>query len=165
MKNLLILFVLSFLGIQLSAQTFELPKKYKLESKSDYGKYEQEVINAVDWLINTPINLDKEKRTEVNAFLLKWLTGSPSVSIGIDPNIVTFTDCGDCLMIFMGGWAKYVLETKDNTDKVKANLAGLESVITFYQKQKAELGDNKAVEKYIKLKGKDKLHKFVESKI
>ena len=165
MKNLLLLFASFFLFIQLSAQTFEVPANYKLKSKKDYAKYEQDIVQAVDWLINTPLSSDKKKREEVNAFLLQWLTGSPSVSIGLDPNITTFTECGDCLMIFMGGWAKYVIETKDNTDKVEANLAGLKSVISFYEKQKAELGSMKALDKFIKLKEKDKLRKFVESKV
>ncbi|MEZ4849835.1 MAG: hypothetical protein R3B93_14705 [Bacteroidia bacterium] len=166
MKNLFLLPTLLFLVLnQVFSQNFEIPKDYSLETASDYEKYEKSIVAAVDWLTEAPVNSNESHRKEVNAFLMKWLTGSPSVSIALTTEIATFMDCGDCLLVYMGGWAKYVIETGDNDDKVKANLAGLESVMTFYQKHKSELGKNKAIEKYIKMKAKGKLEAFVESKV
>lgn len=162
-------FVFSLFAIVISfqsySQDFDLPVDWKLETKEDYAKYEKDIINAVDWLIKTPVDNNRLNRKEVNAFLLAWLTGSPNVSIELSEEIVTFGDCADCLMIFMGGWAKYSLQNNDFTNKTKGNLAGIESVIQLYNKNKAAIGTNKAIEKYIKLKEKGKLETYIESKM
>ncbi|GHT51772.1 hypothetical protein FACS189440_21190 [Bacteroidia bacterium] len=36
----------------------------------------------------------------------------------------------------MGGWTKYSITTKDFENKVQGSLAGIESVIDFYNKNK-----------------------------
>ena len=64
----------------------------------------------------------------------------------------------------MSGWTKYALTTK-NYNKLDANLAGTESVINFYSKNKTLLGKNKDIEKFIKLKGKGKIKSYIKSKI
>jgi len=93
------------------------------------------------------------------------MMGSPDVSIEISADVVTFMDCADCLLIFMCGWTKYSLETKDYSNKLKGSIAGIESVIEFYKKNKDALGKNKAIQKYIKLQDKNELTKYLESKI
>lgn len=165
MKQVLLFASLLLFSVQTFSQTFEVPVDYKFETKDDYIKYEQNVIGGVNWLLETPLNQEQSKRKEVNAFLMTWLSGSPTVTIEVSSNIVTFVDCPDCLMIFLGGWAKNTLETKDNTDKLKGNLAGIESVIRFYNSNKASLGKNKAIQKYIKLQEKGKLEEHVKGLI
>ena len=93
------------------------------------------------------------------------MTGSPNVSIELSEKIVTYMDCGECLMMFMGGWTKYALESKDFKNKVKGNLAGTESVIKFYLLNKNSLGQNKSIEKFIKLKRENKLEEYIKSNI
>lgn len=161
-KLFLFLFTIAF-AIGLSSQNFEVPKNYKLEKAEDYALYEQDIINCIDWLMKTPLNEEVEKRKEANVFLIKWLAGSPDVQIDIKQNIVTFTNSTpDLLIIFMAGWAKYSLETKDFNNKVAGNLAGIESVIEFYTKNKDLLPQNKDVEKYIKMKEKGTLKEYIE---
>ena len=53
-----------------------------------------------------------------------------------DTEIVTFYDNPECFIIFMGAWAKNALETSVYRDKLKGNMAGIESVIEFYKKMK-----------------------------
>lgn len=165
MKKVLLFASLLLFSVQAFSQTFEVPADYKFETKDDFLKYEQNVIGGVNWLLETPLNQEQNKRKEVNAFLMSWLSGSPTVTIEVSSNIVTFVDCPDCLMIFLGGWAKNTLETKDNTDKLKGNLAGIESVIRFYNSNKASLGKNKAIQKYIKLQEKGKLEEHIKGLI
>ena len=146
-------------------QDFQVPKNYTFEKKEDYAKYEKEIINCIIWLEKTLINKQQDKRKEVNAFLIKWLEGSPYVSIEISQDIVTFLDCSDCLMIFMGGWAKYSLENSDYKNKLKGNIAGVQSVIKFYKNNKEFLGKNKAIEKYIKLQDKGELENTIKERV
>ena len=119
MKAIIITLVIVNISFTVSSQDFEVPKNYKLEKVEDYAIYEQDIINSVNWLLTTPIDEQVSKRKEVNQFLLKWLTGSPNVSIEIQGEIVTFMGTSpELLMVFMGAWAKYSLETKDFDDKV-----------------------------------------------
>lgn len=156
---------LFLISIQSFSQEFEVPRGYEFNKKEDYYTYEKDVIDGVNWLVNTPVNTNTAKRKEVNAFLMKWLTGSPSVTIELSQEIVTFMDCSDCLMVFLGGWARYSLETNDKANKLKGNLAGIESVIEFYKKNQESLGKNKAIQKYMKLQEKNKLEKYVEARV
>ena len=165
MKTILLFAVAVLFATQSFAQTFEVPAGYKFETKDDYTKYEQDVIGGINWLSSTPINQEQAKRKDVNAFLMKWMSGSPTVSIEVSQKIVTFTDCPQCLMAFLGGWTKYSLETGDNKNKVKGNLAGVEGVIQFYKLNKATLGKNKAIEKYIKLQEKGRLEEHIKSRV
>jgi hypothetical protein len=57
------------------------------------------------------------------------------------------------------------LETKDFKSELNGNVAGVNAVISFYEKNKAEIGKEKAVEKYIKLKAKGKLESSIKSKL
>jgi len=133
-----------------------------LVTKEDYAKYEQKVIKDFNWLFETPIGVNPVKRKKTNSFLMQWMSGSPNVSIELSENITTYMDCADCLMIFMGGWTKYTLETK-KFSKLDANLIGTENVIEFYTFNKSKIGKNRNIEKFIKLKEKGKLEKYIKS--
>lgn len=163
MKKTAITFLLLIASIGLFSQDFEVPEDYVLDKEKDYAQYEQDVIDGVNWLLKTPVTKEKAKRKEVNAFILKWIIGSPSVSIEINEGIVTFMKCSDCLLMFMGGWTKYALEAEDDIDTMHGTIAGIECAIEFYKKNKSSLGKNKAIEKYIKLQEKNELEEYLES--
>ena len=89
--------------------------------------------------------------------------GSPYVHIEIKPEIVTFMGTApELLLMFMGGWAKYSIETEDYNNKTAGSLAGIEMVINFYEKNKSFLPKDKNVESYIKMKKKGTLKEYVE---
>ncbi len=155
--SLLILFAIA----TAHAQEFELPDQYKFEKAADYATYESHVIQAIDWINETPLNQEENKRKETNAFLLKWISGSPTVHLEIKQEIVTFIDSPDLLMIFMSGWTKYALQSKDFNNKVEGSLAGVEAVIAFYEKNRQSMKKDKAVEKYVKLKANGKLRAYI----
>jgi hypothetical protein len=116
-------------------------------------------------LTNTPVQTQPEKRKEANAFVIVWLTGSPNVSVEIDSEIVNFMDQNpELLMIFMCGWTKYSLETKDYKNKISGNQKGIEAVIDFYTRNRENLKKDKNVEKYIKMKDKGTLVEYITNK-
>lgn len=163
MKTIILSLLLVIISSGLFAQDFEIPKNYKLDKVEDYALYEQDVIKCTDWLMKTPINEQPAKRKEVNTFLLKWLTGCPNVHLEIKQEIVTFVETSpDLLIIFMAGWAKYSLESKDFNNKIEASKAGIESVIKFYSKNKQALPKDKNIEKYLKMQEKGTLNEYIE---
>jgi len=161
-------FTLAFAAFSLGlfSQNFEVTQNYKLENAEDYAKYENDIIKFIDWLRETPINNEPDKRKEANAFLLKWMTGSPYVRLEINSDVVTFIGSSpELLMVFLGGWTKYVIVSKDFDNKLEGNLAGIEAVIYFYNKNKKFLPKDKDIEKYIKKQKKGKLKSFLEQNV
>ena len=157
------LICLLFVSTSLFSQEVEIPSDLKLENAQDYKETEQLVLNSTQWLLKTPISENPKKRKEINAFLMKWISGSPSVSIELVSGIIPL-DCADCLMSFMSGWTKYSLENDYSKDKVECGVAGAENAIEFYKKNKSELGKNSDMEKLIKQQKKGKLQKYIKSK-
>ena len=162
MKNLFFVSIIAFQWIFLFAQEFQVPTNYNLVKVEDYAPYEQDVINCVSWLANVPLDQNTEKRKEASAFLMKWITGSPNVKIELRQDIAPFmTSNLDMLMAFLGGWTKYSLETRDFSNPLKGNIAGIENVIFVYNKNKKITGKDKNIEKYIKLQSKGTLEKEI----
>lgn len=157
----LLLSFLVIMGIQ--AQDFNVPKDYKLEKAEDYALYEQDVLNGINWLMEVPLDEMPEKRQGVNAFVMKWLMGTPYLHLEIKQQIVTFAGVPELLMMFLGGWAKYSIENKDYNNKVAGNLAGIEAAISFYKKN--SLPKNKEIENYIKMKENGKLKEYIEKNV
>lgn len=163
MKKLHLLFLALIFSISAMAQEFSVPQNFEPKSNKDYAAAHNDVVDCVDWMMATPLNEQIDKRKKANAFLLQFLTGSPDVHIGINPNIVTFMESSpELLMIFMGGWAKYSIENNLVDDAKAGSLAGIEAVIDFYSKNRSFMSKDKHVEKYIKMKNKRTLKDYVD---
>lgn len=155
--------LLLFVGGNVMAQELEIPEDIKLETAADYEVTEALVLESIAWLQDNPVASNPTKRKELNRFLIKWISGSPSVTIELLSGLAPI-DCPECLISFMGGWTKYSLENDYSKNKIEGALAGAESSIAFYEKNKAELGKNSDIEKMIKQQKKGKLRKYVEGK-
>lgn len=164
-KKILAFTVFFFVATTIHAQDFELPKNYKFVKAEDYDTYAQDFVKATKWITNTPLSEQTGKRKEAYAFIMKWLEGSPKVSIALSADIATFMESSDCLIVYMAGWGAYCVENDDYKDNLKGNVSGIESVISFYNRNKGLLGKIKAVEKYKRLQKKGKLSSYIESKL
>ena len=166
MNRLSLITVLTFAAMTTFAQEFEVPQNPTLKTNDDYVALEPSVMAAIDWLMKTPPGDQKEKRQDVDAFLLKWMSGTKAISMGIDSKILTFMDSSpDLLTIFMAGWAKYALESKEGDNQVTGNIHGLEAVVDYYVKFKQSSAKDKHVEKYVKMKADGTLTKFIEKNV
>lgn len=134
-KRLLLLSGSMLLLVTLAtAQTFELPQNIKLASKEDYTSYEKNIIEAANWLEQTPLTEQKEKRREVERFIFSWISGSPAVNVDIYENLLGFDKKNPGMMIlYMAGTARYVLEHNYSKDKTAKLEAGLRSMIKVYK--------------------------------
>jgi hypothetical protein len=166
MNRLSLITVLTLVAITTFAQDFDVPQNLTLRTNEDYVAQEPNVMAAIDWLMKTPPGDQKEKRQDVDAFLLKWMTGTKAISMGIDSEILTFMESSpDLLTIFMAGWIKNALETKEGDDQVSGNIHGLEAVVDYYTKFKQSSAKDKHVEKYVKMKAEGTLSKFIEKNV
>jgi len=123
------LLLLSFIS---SAQDFEVPKDPP-STKEEFVKSEKDIINAARWLEGTPIGTQMDKRTKVNAYVIAWITNSPTVTVEVRSSILKLFDKNPQLLaVFMAGYTRYCLENNYSTDALKANTAGIKSVINCY---------------------------------
>ncbi len=158
MKKLLALLFTLTLHANSYSQEFEVPQDFELESAEDFRAHNDEILRAIDWMLNTPID-----RKRVNGYFLQWLAGTPDVTVELQPSVVTFMEKSpELLMIFMAGWTDHALKSGKASDNYHGSLAGIETVITFYQANRQHLGKVKAVEKYIKMKEKGTLQEYVK---
>ncbi len=130
--------IVLFFGLTGQSQDFEVPENTSFTSATDYKNAENDVIKAINWIENTPLNVQENKRKATIAYLMKWMTGTPHVSIEVMPYVVNLTKVNpELLMIFLNGWTKYVLENNDGRDdKLGPNVAGIRSLIRVYVSNK-----------------------------
>ncbi len=61
----------------------------------------------------------------------------------------------------MAGWTKYSLESGD-ADKAAGNLAGVHMALDYYTANKATINKDKNVEKFLKMRSKNTLEKYIK---
>lgn len=127
-------FLLLFVPQMMFSQSFQVPKDVEFETEEDYRSYDPYVLKGIYWLENTGVEDEIDKRQETTAFLMKWMTGAPHVSIGLQAFTVELTEKNpDLLMTFLGGWTKFALENPSSkNDVVLATRSGIESMLKVY---------------------------------
>ena len=159
MKHLtliLLLFLCAFSSQVFSQSNFEVPAGYELKAKEDYAKYESAIVEAAKWLEETDLDKEKAKRQEVNRFLIQWISGSPDISVELHPAVTHLYGKNDQLLgVYMAGAARYMIENKGSTDRIKGIKAGIVSMINVYKKGIAVK----------KVKELDKLVKFSDTEL
>jgi hypothetical protein len=161
--QLTILLALLITGFKATAQNSPVPAGYSLKEKDDYAKYAPDVIKTIDWLQETPWADVPDKKKEANAFVVAWITGSPTVNLNINSDDIMklCTKNGELLMSFIGGYVKYYLQNKDGSESL-ANLAGVKAILTKYQSQPDHIQDDN-VDHLIQMQKDGKLDDWVKT--
>jgi len=156
-------------GLNSMAQTSPVPKTYSLTTPEDYNKYEKDVINVINWLEQTPWNAKSAERQIANSFLLAWMSGSPTVTVELSDDILMkiMEKNKESMFTYMGGYAKYALQSK--ADKItldvnKAKLAGFKAVIAKYNTDKKRSRD-KNIEMLAQLDSEGKLENWIATEL
>lgn len=161
LRTLLAGMILLCLNISSFAQEFSVPEA-TLESKDDYAKYEKDIIRAAAWLESTPIGKEMDKRTQVNTFVIKWISGSPSVNVEIGQLTMKLTDKNPSFIgAFMAAYARYALENNYSKDAVQGNMAGIRSIIKLYNLG-GNVKKNKTLQKAMEAEKEGKLEEWVQ---
>jgi len=163
--------VLSFLlfvstySTDVKAQDFQLPNNIVLVAKEDYAPYEKTVIAAADWLQATPVKTGDEKRKEVSAFIVQWLSGSPTVNMDLGPALMKLNEKNSFVLIMMmAGYSRYVLQNNYATDKTKAYTAGMKAVLAVYANG-GDIKKDKTLDKAATADKEGKLSEWINSNI
>lgn len=166
-KTFLLCLVVGLTGMAtLQAQTtFEVTQKVELKTQEDYPKYEAAVIEAAKWLEETDLDKELTKRQQVNAFVLQWVSGSPTITVEINPQIAKIYGKNVQLLgIYLASYTKYYLENKGTADKFSAIKAGIISMMNVYKKG-IDIKKSKEMEKLIKLTNNNKLDDYIKENL
>ena len=143
---------------------FEVPQNVELKTKDDYVKYETAVIDAAKWLEETDLNKEASKRQQVNAFVMQWVSGSPTVSVEITEQLGKIYDKNTQLLaLYLASYTRNFLENKGTATNFSATKAGLISIMSVY-KRKIGISKSKEMDKLIKLTSDNKLDKYIKDK-
>ena len=158
-----LLFCLIAFSFKSTAQNAPVPENYVLKAKTDYAKYQDDIIKTVDWLQNASWNDSPESRKPANAFVVNWITGSPDVTITLGSALIKYTDKNpELLVIYMGNYAKYAIQHKADFNKTQADLAAIKALIEKYNKETTHKKD-KGIEKLAQLDQDSKLEDWIKS--
>jgi hypothetical protein len=130
------------------------------ETKEQFIASEKNVLATINWLENTPVKNDEEKHQEQYALLLAWITNSPTVTIEVNADLISFSKKNsELLMMFMAGWIRYALQNNYSKDQVQGTLAGIRCAAKVYKA--GGLKKDKEMQKLIDLDEKGELEKWV----
>jgi len=159
----LLMSILLISGVNTFAQNQELLDGLPA-TKEEFIASEKKVLATINWLENTPINQEPEKRKLQNANLVAWITNSPTVTLEINADVLTFTKKNaELLIIFMGGWTRYSLQNNYSSDAVMGSIAGIKSAIKVYKA--GQLEKDKEMQKLIDMDEKGELETWVKKKL
>lgn len=135
--TLIALLVVSGIISPVHAREFPIPKDFVFDGHKDLKQYTPYILPCISWLQETPLNEDIEGRAKINFFVLTWLQINPDLSISLPEYSYKLNGINrDLLYLFLEGWIKYTLETKD-TAIVACSMAGLNTMLDYYLAGKA----------------------------
>lgn len=160
-KTILTFAIVLFTTIGVTSQTkFDLPQNIELKTESDYVKYENDIVSAVKWLEETDLDKETDKRKQIDAFVIKWVSGTPTITVEMNSSIMKlYGKNNELLVLYMGSYSAYFLENK-NTDKTAAIKAGIVSMINVYKKD-ISIKKNKEMDKAIEAFDQNKLDEYI----
>jgi hypothetical protein len=134
-------------------------------TREEFIASEKKVLATIDWLENTPIGTEVQKRKVQSALLLGWDINSPTVTIEFNTDLtMDFSKKNpDLMIVFMGGWTRYALQNGYSQDILQGTLAGLRSAIKVYKT--GLLKKDKNMEKIVALEEKGELEATVRARM
>ena len=184
MKKFLMSAMFMLIGISAWSQEDSLiPFDYTETDPQEFYKYEQNVLNCVDWLINTPIDEHTIDRQVISQFVLIWVQATPSVAINYDPKLLEFAQNiqhqEEVLMVYIGGYMAGLLREKEaqgklnqmtvvpkgtnKADRITGATNAIESTLKFYELNKDVIGRNRTLERYKKMQKEGTLNEYIEA--
>lgn len=149
MKHTVLTLVLVLLGFATMQAQYRpsFPDENGLKVKEDYAKYEQTMVAAAEWLVETDLDKQLNVRVATNQFVVRWLTGSPNVSVTFDkPHVKLMDDNPMLLAIYMANYASYCIRQQSYKDALEPTKAGLIAIAKVYRKG-IDIKKTKALEK------------------
>lgn len=159
MKKLALVLVAFVMAQCAMAQQFSLPILPEKMWPSEYANYEADVLNCCDYLLNTDPSFNAPKHEECTSFLLRWVAGSPNISIVITDDLIDVKKA-DLLIAYIAGWTRHAIKHPDDNGLLCANVA-VEDMLNYYFAHKDVIGKSKLTNKLLKRQEKGELATYI----
>lgn len=183
MKKLLLSVMLICAALCASAQEALIPVDYLDTKPEEFYRYEQNVLNCVKWLIETPLDERQMDRRVINHFVQVWMQASPSVVVNFDNKLIEFLDHSayrdDQAMVYIGGYMAALLKEKQEqgslnkitalpkgvskADRITGVMGAIGTSLEFYENNRKVLGRNRTLDELRKMQKEGTLREYVES--
>lgn len=150
-KNLFFAFLI-LISIHSFSQDFSKFENYSLETKDDFHKAEELVMEGVQYMFATSFDKNDLKRFQVLHFVMNWMEGTPEYRFNIDQKAVDLTKGNDDLLgMYFAGLAKVILERKNQIpdDETVHNLV-IQDLLAYTSIESNNLKATKALKKLVK---------------
>ena len=128
---------------------------------SDYAGYTTDVHNCCDWLLSAAAGYNAPKREECTHFLMRWLEGTPQVSVIIAQGLVD-PNQPDLLMAYIAAWTRHSLDHPDDGPLLCANVA-VNEMLGYYDDNSRTLGKSKIVKDLLKKRSRSQLASYIKT--
>ena len=109
-----------------------LPADLALNERWNYNQYTDLVVPAIDWLIHTPADSNKELRRRHSNFVMLWMQKNEEILVNMPDFLVKFQNTDrELYFIYTGGWIKHVFETGD-TNAQSCTIVAVKTSLDFY---------------------------------
>ena len=157
-------------GVELEDHLLEFILDYdqkviNFESETDFRRTEQTLLKHYEFILNNPAEEGTTNRLNSCQYILDWVSTCPYITVQVTQKLVPYMTYGESLIVFMGGWTKYCIESGDCSEKWQGCLAATHDVLDYYFANKGELGKNKDLEKMVKRNKKDRLEQYIRNNI
>ncbi len=164
-KSFLIIGIQLLFTTLLFSQQCTIPNNVSLVEKEDYAPYHGLIVDCVDWLETTPFNEQQDKRKLVEAFLLKWLSGTPTLKVSMHMYHMEFisADTEKLLIPFLAGWARSIIESDFKINEYNGMADGVRTVLKILELPEAPK-KNRELKRLAKQEKKENLAAYLKQK-
>lgn len=121
MKIILAFLFCAFITVSLTAQQFKGLDNLPMKTDEDFKKAEPTIKDCVKYILSHPVDKNDESGQNANRFLIKWMTGTPDYSFGVDGDAVKYTKKDELLLAaFMASMVRVVLDKPELAKDQKA---------------------------------------------
>ena len=110
------LLVILLFSMSSYAQNFSGLDGSSMKTAKDYNDAEGKVLECSNYLLSTPVDMDKLSRGTIINYVVKWMQGTPKQTFSVDEEVNALTrESNDMFMLYFVAMAKAVLDnpTKD----------------------------------------------------
>lgn len=153
--------------IQTSAQSNgpEIPKQYAWNSGEEYVRDQDKVQDVLKWLCMQPLGLDIQKRSLANAYVMEWISGTPSLRLEVNSEAFLFIEKHpELLFSLIQGMAYFAIAHPDEKDATKLHTEALE-VVAHHAELSEELSKDGDLKKLIRANRKKQLKAYYQDSI
>jgi len=153
-RSVFIALLVCILNAQSSfAQPGRCPKfseEYVWETPEDYENDREQVKKTLRWLCVTPIGIDIQQRSIANAYVLEWLAGTPSFTIDIKTDYLSFVgEHPELLYTFIHAVGYYKMDHPEENSELKLYSEGFK-VVANLSAQSKELSKSSLLKPLLK---------------